>query len=101
MVIEVAVAQAQGQDALFEEFGEGVLNQLGIAVIGKAGGELVDEAKLGFDSAGGSSPPASEVTGPPSKWATTSRRPRGWKRSPEAVQSVMARWSPQAGSKGL
>ncbi len=51
MVIEVAVAQAQGQDALFEEFGEGVLNQLGIAVIGKAGGELVDEVKLGFDFA--------------------------------------------------
>jgi hypothetical protein len=48
-----------------------------------------------------SSPPASAVTGPPSKWATTSHRRRGWKKSAEGVQSVMARWSPQSGSKGL
>src|SRR5262249_48677588 len=40
-----------GQDTLLEEVRERVLDQFGIAVIGKAGGELVDEVKLGFDFA--------------------------------------------------
>src|SRR5262245_9537954 len=48
VVVEVLVAQAEGENALLEEFGERVLHQVGVAVIGKAGGELVEEVELGL-----------------------------------------------------
>jgi hypothetical protein len=51
VVVEVFVAQAQREDALLEEVGKRVLDEVGVAVIGKAGGEPVDEVELGFDFA--------------------------------------------------
>jgi hypothetical protein len=51
VVVEVLVAQAQAEDALLEEFGEGVLDLVGVAVVGEAAGELVEEVELGLDLA--------------------------------------------------
>ncbi len=51
VVVEVAVAEAQGEDALLEEVGEGVLDAIRVAVIGEAAGELIDKVELGFDLA--------------------------------------------------
>ena len=51
MVVEILVAEAEGEDALLEELGEGVLDAVGVAVVGEAGGELVDEVELGLDLA--------------------------------------------------
>src|SRR5207302_7653666 len=51
MVVEVFVAEAQTEEALLEEFGQGVLDQLRVAVVGEAAGELLDEVELRFDLA--------------------------------------------------
>ena len=51
VIVEVFVAQAQPEDALLEEFGERVLDQVGVAVIGEAAGELFDEVEAAFDLA--------------------------------------------------
>ena len=51
VVVEVLVAQAEAEEALLEEFGEGMLDLVGVAVVGEAAGELVDEVELGFDLA--------------------------------------------------
>jgi hypothetical protein len=51
VVVAVFVAQAQAEDALLEEFGEGVRAAVGVAVIGAATGERVEEVELGFDRA--------------------------------------------------
>jgi hypothetical protein len=51
VVVEVAVAEAEGQDTLLEEIGEGMLEAFGVAVIGKAGGERVEEVERGLDLA--------------------------------------------------
>ena len=44
MVVEVLVAQRQGVDPLCDEVFQGVLDQLGVAVVGEAGGELAEDA---------------------------------------------------------
>ena len=44
MVVEVLVAQGQGVDPLGEEVLQRVLDQLGVAMVGEAGGELADDA---------------------------------------------------------
>ena len=44
VVVEVLVAQGQGVDPLGEEFLDGVLDEVGVAVVGEAGGELADDA---------------------------------------------------------
>jgi len=49
VVVEIFVAQAEGEDALFEQLRERVLNQVGMPMIGETGSELVDEVELGFD----------------------------------------------------
>src|SRR5271166_5518990 len=49
MVVEIFVAQAQSEEPLLEQLGKGVLDQVGIAVIGEAAGKLLDEVELGFD----------------------------------------------------
>lgn len=51
LVVEVFVAQAQAEEALHEEFGEGVLDEVGVAVVAEAAGERLDEVELGFDLA--------------------------------------------------
>jgi hypothetical protein len=51
VVVEIFVAQTESEDALFEECGEGMLDAFGIAMVGEAGGELVEESELGFDFA--------------------------------------------------
>src|SRR5581483_1350457 len=51
VVEEVLVPQAQAEDALLEEVGEGVLDAVGVAVVGEAAGEALDEAELGLDLA--------------------------------------------------
>jgi hypothetical protein len=56
VVVEVLATQAEGEDALLEELGEGVLDQLGVAEVGEAAGELVEEVKLGLDLAEGQAP---------------------------------------------
>ena len=48
MVVEVFVAQGQGEYPLGHQFGHGVFDPLGIAVIGEAGGESPQNAGLGF-----------------------------------------------------
>ena len=45
VVVEVLVAQGQGVDALGEKVFEGVLDQVGVAMIGEAGGELADDRR--------------------------------------------------------
>lgn len=56
MVVEILVAEAECQDGLLEEFGEGVFDLLGIAVIGEPACELGEEAERGFDFAEEESP---------------------------------------------
>ena len=48
VVVEVFVAQGQGEDPLGDQFVDGVLDQLGIAVVGEAGGESPENAGLGL-----------------------------------------------------
>ena len=48
VVVEVFVAQGQGEDPLGQQFGDGVFDQLGIAVVGETGGESPENAGLGF-----------------------------------------------------
>ena len=43
MVVEVLVAQGQAVDPLGEQFLDGVLDEVGVAVVGEAGGELADD----------------------------------------------------------
>ena len=43
VVVEVLVAQGQGVDPLGEEVLDGVLDEVGVAVVGEAGGELADD----------------------------------------------------------
>ncbi|AGA25935.1 hypothetical protein Sinac_1556 [Singulisphaera acidiphila DSM 18658] len=49
MVVEVFVAQGQTIDALGQEVFQGVLDEVRIAMVGKAGGELADDPGAGFD----------------------------------------------------
>src|SRR6202000_961165 len=49
VVVEIAIAEAESEDSLLEKFGEGVLDEFGVAVIGETVGELVEEVELGFD----------------------------------------------------
>jgi hypothetical protein len=51
VVEQILVAQAEAEDALLEQLEQGVLAEVGIAEIGEAAGELIDEAELGFDFA--------------------------------------------------
>ena len=44
VVVEVLVSQGQGVDPLGDEFLDGVFDEVGIAVVGEAGGELSDDA---------------------------------------------------------
>ena len=44
MVVEVLVAQGQGIDSLGEQLLDGVLDEVGVAVVGEAPGELADDA---------------------------------------------------------
>ena len=43
MVVEVLVAQGQGVDPLGDQLLDGVLDEVGVAVVGEAGGELADD----------------------------------------------------------
>jgi hypothetical protein len=43
VVIEVLVAEGQGVDPLGDQIGDGVLDEVGVAMIGEAGGALVDD----------------------------------------------------------
>ena len=48
VVIEVFVAQGQGEHSLGDEFAHGVFHEFGIAVVGEASGESPEDAGLGF-----------------------------------------------------
>ena len=48
MVVEVLVAQGQAVDALGEEVLQGMLDEVGVAVVVEAGGELADDAGEGL-----------------------------------------------------
>ena len=43
MVVEVLVAQRQGVDPLGDQLLDGVFGEVGVAVVGEAGGELADD----------------------------------------------------------
>lgn len=79
MVVEVLVAQRQGQDALPDQVADLVIDPGPVPMVGEAGGEAVQEADPPVDlgqeqSAGvGGDVPAVET-------GTTSRRPGGRKR---------------------
>ena len=47
-VVEVFVAQGESVDPLGNEFGNRVLDPLGIAMVGETGGESAEDADLGF-----------------------------------------------------
>jgi hypothetical protein len=49
MIVEVFIAKAQAEDALFDEIDQRVLGAVRIAIVGEASGKLLDEAKLVFD----------------------------------------------------
>lgn len=51
MVVEVLVAETDAEDALLEQMEERVLDEFGVAMIGEAGGELIEKAKVGIDFA--------------------------------------------------
>src|SRR5262249_57041482 len=51
VVEQVLVAQAQAKDALLEQRGQGVVDGAGVAVVGEAAGELLDEAETGLNLA--------------------------------------------------
>src|SRR6185312_4992989 len=44
VIVEVLVAQGQGVDPLGDEVLQGVLDQLGVAMVGEATGELAEDA---------------------------------------------------------
>lgn len=74
MVVEVLVAQRQGVDPLGDQLLDGMLDEVGLAVVGEAGGELADDPGQLLGLAEQQGPP-SEVMSPPSKSARISRRP--------------------------
>jgi hypothetical protein len=51
VVVEVFVSQAEAKDPLFEQFGEGVFNAVGVAMVGETAAELIDEVELDFEFA--------------------------------------------------
>jgi hypothetical protein len=51
VVVEVFVAQAQAEDTLAEELGQGVFDELGVAIVGEAACEGVEEAEGVIDFA--------------------------------------------------
>jgi hypothetical protein len=51
MVVEILVAQAEAEDALLEEFEQGVLDALGITIVGEAAGEGLKEVEVVIDLA--------------------------------------------------
>jgi hypothetical protein len=44
VVVEILVSQCRGVDPLSDQLPDGVLDEVGVAVIGEAGGELSDDA---------------------------------------------------------
>jgi hypothetical protein len=49
VVVEIFVAQAQTEDALLDQFGQGVFDEVRVAAICETAGKLFDKTKLGFD----------------------------------------------------
>ena len=43
MIVEVLVAQGEAVDPLGEQLGHGVLDEVGVAMVGEAGGELAND----------------------------------------------------------
>jgi hypothetical protein len=68
-----------------------MFDALGIAMVGEAGGELVEESEPGFDFA---EQQRAGVGGDATPWksARTSREPSSWKAKEVGIHSVMARW---------
>lgn len=79
VVVEVLVAEAEGEDALAENVAEGVRDVCGIAVVDEVAGELLEEAEAGVDLAEEDSAGVGD-DGSASKSATM-RLPRGRSRS--------------------
>lgn len=46
VIVEVFVAQTQAEDPLLEQFGQRVLDAIGIVLVGETGGKAFDEAEL-------------------------------------------------------
>jgi len=77
VVVEIFVAQSQAKDSLPQQLLDRMFDQFFIAIISETAGQLPDDARLLLDL------PQQQPTGiggdrPPSKRATTSRRPRPW-----------------------
>jgi hypothetical protein len=51
VIVEIFVAQAEAEHALLEQGDEGVFEAFGIAVVGEARGERVEQTEFGFDFA--------------------------------------------------
>ena len=73
VVVEILVAQSQTVDPLADEIEDGVLDQISVAVIDKAVGELPQDARPLLDLSKQQAPSVGTEV-PPSKLAITARR---------------------------
>ena len=75
MVVQLLMAQGDGDNALGDAGAQGALDPVGVAAMAEAGRHLV-KGRQGPIDLGNSRAPASEVMGPPSIAVTTGRRPK-------------------------
>ena len=75
MVVQLLMAQGEGDGALGDAGAQGALDPVGVAAMAEAGRHLV-KGRQGPIDLGNSRAPASEVMGPPSIAVTTGRRPK-------------------------
>ncbi len=68
VILEASIAQSQAEDSLAQQLLDRVLDLAGVAGVSEAGGKALDDLRS-------NKAPPSEVMAPPSKAATTWRRP--------------------------
>jgi hypothetical protein len=51
VIVEVFVTEAEAEDALLEQGDQRMFDEVGIAMVGEAGGERVEQAELGIEFA--------------------------------------------------
>ena len=91
VIVEVLITQRQPIDALGDQLSHAVFDLLGLAVIAEASGELAHDTAALFGSGATAGRRRRKVIVPPSKRATTWRRPWLAKAKLGWVHSVMAK----------
>ena len=91
VIVEILITERQPVDALGNQLAHAVFDLRGLTMVAEAGGELPHDAGALFELAQQHAGPPSELIVPPSKRATTWRRPWPAKAKLVWVHSVMAK----------